>query len=106
MFTRMVMEEAGGEGKVITHRALYKVTADWEEEPLVTRYLERVSTEFVLEEEEGELTTMSTLLEREEVGEGEDPVVGALELCLTMLMANRQREERMEEKEMEDSEMD
>ena len=48
-FEKVVREAAGG-GE-ITHKTLYEVTAAWEEEPLVTRDLERVSTEFVLGEE-------------------------------------------------------
>ena len=79
--SRMVMEEAGGEGKVITHRALYKVWREWEE-PLVMRDIPRVSTTFDLEEK------LPVVPEEEE-----EPVVGPLELCLAMLVvAKKERE--------------
>ena len=75
LFKRLVREEVGG--GAVTHRALYKVTMEWEE-PLVMRDVERVDTVFVLEER------LPVVQEEEK-----EPMVGPLELALVMLLATR-----------------
>ena len=98
-FERAVRMEAGGD--VITQGTLIEVTRAWEQE-------EALATDEVVGEVEN-MTSMSSLLEEvkeeEEEVEGRDLFMGALELCLAMLVANRVREDEMdameEIKEME-----
>ena len=89
-FERAVRMEAGGD--VITQGTLIEVKRAWGQEEA------RAMDEGV--EEAENMTSMSSLLEEaekeEEEVEGRDLFMGALGLCLAMLVANRERGNEME----------
>ena len=71
---------------MVTLGMLIEVVKAWEEDEVMDETENMTSMSLLLEE----------VREEEEEVEGEDLFMGALELCLAMLVANRVREDEME----------
>ena len=94
-FERAVRMEAGGD--VITLGMLIEVVKAWEEDEVMDETEKMTSMSLLLEEGKEE--------EEEEV-EGSDLFMGALGLCLAMLVANREREDEREAMEEQKDRME